>query len=106
MRDPLNDSESGLDVEASGGPDGPAPDMRSGFLASCDHRLDQISGLKSEVSLLPGQISPGESESVEPGPLAGSPAGGLDCQKRAFPAGDAIHLPDARRVEGMLLGDS
>lgn len=103
---PLNDSESGLDVEVPGGPDGDTSDIGSGLLSGGNHRPDQIPGGEAEMPLRPGQIPPGEPEGVEPCPLVGSPARCRDPENRTVRVQDMVDLPDARRVEGMGLWEA
>ena len=76
MGDPLDHAGPGLDVEASGGPDGDAADMGSGLFPGRDIGPDEIPGLEAEMSLLAGQGPLGNPEAssrvrwVDPRPVA------------------------------------
>ena len=101
MGDPLNDSGSGLDVEASGRPDGHPSDMGSGLLPGGDKGPDPVTGGKTGMPFRPGQKSPGEAKGIETGPLVGPPPRRRDSEDGAIRVPHMVHLSDAGGVENV-----
>lgn len=99
--DPLNDSGSGPDVEASGRPDGHPSDMGSGLLPGGDKGPDPVTGGKTGMPFRPGQKSPGEAKGIETGPLVGPPPRRRDSEDGAIRVPHMVHLSDAGGVENV-----
>ena len=102
----MNKPSGSPDIESPRGSDGDPSDMSSGVLSGRDDRPDPIPGGETEMPLRPGPESSREPEGVEPCPLVGSPACGHNPENRTVRVQDMIDLPDARRVEGVGLGEA
>ena len=78
MRDALDQTGCGLDVEAPGGADGHAAKIPTRLLPARNKSPDQIPRLEPKGAFVSGQISAGETVAGEARTLVTPPTCGLD----------------------------
>ncbi|EPX83523.1 hypothetical protein Salmuc_02131 [Salipiger mucosus DSM 16094] len=106
MRNALDGTRPGLDVERPTPADGNTASIRPGLAAVRNARLDDVARLDTVDRLFRHEISPRETMPIQPRPCVAPAAHGGDPQDRLIPAGQTVDLTDAGRVETVRLGNA